>query len=291
MNISLLMLATSPVLFAFFFFELWYFRKDLLIKFGVKDSLTNIGLALMYQASDILFTLIIIKTLYVWVFNHGLSLFTINSWLNITILVAVQDFLYYWFHRSAHRIRWMWNSHVTHHSSKLLNFSTAFRQSMTYPISGMWAFWLPLAYLGFNPEMIIAVVALNLVFQFFVHTQMINKLPRIIEFIFNTPSHHRAHHGTNPQYIDMNYGGIFIIWDRIFGSFVAEEDAPIYGVAYVQPEGFNLLHLTFHEWINMFQQIKQTHDLRYLWKNPNWNSSYEARNVASIADKNSSVLK
>ncbi len=198
MDSSLILLLLAPVFLAIFVLEVWYCYKKCIKMYTLKDTLANISLSLMYQVSDVIFTFLIVKTIYVWVFNHGFKLFSINSGWNLFLLFICQDFLYYWFHRSAHRIRWMWASHVTHHSSTRLNFSTAFRQSMTYPISGMWLFWLPLAYMGFNPDMVILVVALNLAFQFFIHTQLVNKIG-FLEKIFNTPSHHRAHHGTNPH--------------------------------------------------------------------------------------------
>jgi len=168
-------------------------------------------------------------------------------------LFVAKDFFYYWFHRAPHRIRWMWASHVTHHSSERLNFSTAFRQSLTYPVSGMWLFWLPLAWLGFEPKNIIAVVAINLGFQFFVHTETVGKLGWL-EKIFNTPSHHRVHHARNPKYIDRNYAGVLIIWDKLFGTYV-EEDAEVpcdYGIV-VPIHSHNPITLTFHEWRAMFR--------------------------------------
>jgi len=147
----------------------------------------------------------------------------------------------------------MWASHVTHHSSERLNLSTAFRQSLTYPISGMWLFWLPLAWLGFEPKAIIAVVAINLAFQFFVHTEAVKKLGWL-EYVFNTPSHHRVHHARNPKYIDRNYAGVLIIWDKLFGTFVEEDPAERcdYGIVR-QIHSHNPIVLTFHEWIAMFR--------------------------------------
>lgn len=139
---------------------------------------------------------------------------------------------------------------------------------MTYPISGMWLFWLPLAYIGFTPDMVLLVVALNLAFQFFVHTQVINKLG-FIELIFNTPSHHRAHHGTNPQYIDKNYAGVLIIWDKMFGTFVPEVEVARYGIV-GQITGYNPLEHTFHEWKSMLSDVIRTRDVRHIWMPPDW---------------------
>lgn len=268
---SLLLLILAPIFLICFTIELVYSIKKKLNLYTFKDTITNISLALMYQISDITVTVFLVKTIYNWIYIRGLHLFTNFTWYNILLLFILQDFLYYWFHRSAHRVRWIWASHVTHHSSTLLNFSTAFRQSMTYPISLMWGFWLPLAYIGFNPDLVLIVVALNLAFQFFIHTQIIGHLG-VLEFIFNTPSHHRAHHGTNPKYIDHNYAGIFIIWDRLFGTFVNEKELPKYGIV-GQIHSFNPIVLTFHEWKSLFRDIVKNKDLRHIWKNPSWNNT------------------
>jgi sterol desaturase/sphingolipid hydroxylase (fatty acid hydroxylase superfamily) len=183
-------------------------------------------------------------------------------------LFVAQDFLYYFFHRAHHRVRWMWCSHVVHHSSERLNLSTAFRQSLTYPLSGMWLFWLPLAWLGFGPDWVILIVGLNLAFQFFVHTEVVGKLG-VLELVFNTPSHHRVHHGKNPQYIDRNYAGVLIIWDKLFGTFVEEQEAPQYGIVR-QVKSHNPITLTFHEWGAMAHDVWHYRDLRFLWKPPEW---------------------
>lgn len=219
------------------------------------DTLSNICLAALYQASDLLAALVTIhvyEALYAW------RLFEIpfNGW-TLLLLFILQDFAYYWFHRAHHRIRWFWASHVVHHSSERLNFSTAMRQSITYPITGMWLFWLPLAWIGFPTEAVLFVVAVNLAYQFFIHSQTVPKLGWL-EWIFNTPSHHRAHHGRNARYIDRNYGGILIIWDRLLGTFVAEDEKePVeYGIVN-QVYSHNPLYLNFHEWQSMLRDAMQ----------------------------------
>ena len=199
--------------------------------------------------------------LYYWVYQYRWFDLPSNVW-GIAGLVIAQDFFYYGFHRASHRIRWLWASHVTHHSSERLNLSTAFRQSITYPISGMWLFWLPLAWIGFEPTHIVAVVAINLGFQFFVHTQAIGKLGWL-EYVFNTPSHHRVHHARNPEYIDRNYAGVLIIWDKLFGTYVDEDPAQPceYGIVR-QIHSHNPLLLTFHEWLAMFRDAARATSAR-----------------------------
>lgn len=256
---SLILLALSPVFLACIAWKAWYW-KDRRPVYQWKDTLSNAGLALMHQASDGVAWLVLIG-IYVWVYQHRLIDWPSSGW-TIAALFLAQDFFYYWFHRASHRIRWMWASHVTHHSSERLNLSTAFRQSLTYPISDMWLFWLPLAWLGFEPKAIIAVVAINLAFQFFVHTEAAGKVGRL-EYLFNTPSHHWVHHASNPKYIDRNYAGVLIIWDKLFGTFV-EEDASEpcdYGIVR-QIHSHNPIMLTFHEWIVMFRDAARSESMR-----------------------------
>lgn len=249
-----LLLALAPVFFICIFLE-WYLgdRKEKLplsARYYKNEVLCNTALATMHQASDITAGFIIAKV-YLMAFNW--QLFDIKlSIFSFLLLIVLQDFFYYWFHRCSHRIRYMWAAHVVHHSSENMNFSTAFRQSLMYPIAGMWVFWLPLVIIGFSPNLVIFVVLLNLAFQFFVHTQSIKSLGPL-EYIFNTPSHHRVHHGRNPQYIDKNYAGVLIIWDKLFGTFVKEEETVEYGIT--KPiNSFNPITVTFKEWQDMFNE-------------------------------------
>jgi sterol desaturase/sphingolipid hydroxylase (fatty acid hydroxylase superfamily) len=208
----------------------------------------------MHQGADLLTGLLIAK-LYLAIF--GWKLFDIEMGpLSFIALMVAQDFCYYWFHRASHRVRWMWAAHVVHHSSENMNFSTAFRQSLMYPFAGMWVFWLPLVVIGFDPNWVVFVVLLNLGLQFFVHTQAIKSLGPL-EWVFNTPSHHRVHHGRNPQYIDKNYAGVLIIWDKLFGTFEPEVETVIYGIT--KPvNSFNPLKVTFSEWRDMFAEVTAT---------------------------------
>lgn len=244
-----LLLALAPVFLGFVAWEAWYWKRRGVAMYTWRDTLSNAALALMHQAADALAWLALIGVFW-WVYQY--RLFEIPAaWWSIALLFVAQDFCYYWFHRAAHRIRWCWASHVTHHSSERLNLSTAFRQSVTYPVSGMWLFWLPLAWLGFSPAHVVTVVAINLAFQFFVHTQAVGRLGWL-EKVFNTPSHHRVHHARNPRYIDRNYAGVLIVWDKLFGTFVEEDEACDYGL--VKPvRSHNPVVLTFHEWRDLLR--------------------------------------
>lgn len=252
---EVLLLVLAPLFFVCILLE-WYFgdrRQKLPVsaRYHTKEVLCNFSLAAMHQGADILTGLLIAK-LYLAVF--GWKLFDIQMGpFSFVLLMIAQDFCYYWFHRASHRVRWMWAAHVVHHSSDNMNFSTAFRQSLMYPFAGMWVFWLPLVILGFDPNWVVFVVLLNLGLQFFVHTQAVRKLGPL-EWLFNTPSHHRVHHGRNPQYIDKNYAGILIIWDKLFGTFVPEEETVIYGIT--KPvNSFNPIKVTFSEWRDMFSDV------------------------------------
>ncbi|MCD8560091.1 MAG: sterol desaturase family protein [Shewanella xiamenensis] len=252
---EVLLLVLAPLFFVCILLE-WYFgdrRQKLPVsaRYYPKEVLCNFSLAAMHQGMDILAGLLIAK-LYLAVF--GWKLFDIQMGpFSFVLLMIAQDFCYYWFHRASHRVRWMWAAHVVHHSSENMNFSTAFRQSLMYPFAGMWVFWLPLVILGFDPNWVVFVVLLNLGLQFFVHTQAVRKLGPL-EWLFNTPSHHRVHHGRNPQYIDKNYAGILIIWDKLFGTFVPEEETVIYGIT--KPvNSFNPIKVTFSEWRDMFSDV------------------------------------
>jgi sterol desaturase/sphingolipid hydroxylase (fatty acid hydroxylase superfamily) len=192
--------------------------------------------------------------MYQWFYQYRLM--TVDTTiLSFLTLIVLHDFLYYWSHRAHHRIRLLWAIHVTHHSSPRYNLSTALRQNITYPLVATWIIWLPLILIGFEPITVIFVVALNLFYQFFIHTEMVGKLG-VAEWVFNTPSHHRVHHGRNPQYIDRNYSGIFIVWDRLFGTFKLEDGHIDYGITHPL-DTYNPLILLFHEWIATLRDATQ----------------------------------
>ncbi|MXU64939.1 sterol desaturase family protein [Oceanomicrobium pacificus] len=201
--------------------------------------------------------------------------------LGVSVLVIVAAFLlddltYYWQHRLGHEVRWVWASHVNHHSSQHFNLSTALRQTWTGTFTGMMLLSTPMILLGFHPKVILFCNGINLVYQFWIHTEAIGKLPRWFEFIFNTPSHHRVHHGRNARYLDANYAGTLIIWDRMFGTFVPEqEDEPVdYGLVH-NLGTFNPLRVAFHEWLGIFRDIAQPgltlrQRLAYMFAAPGW---------------------
>ena len=172
-------------------------------------------------------------------------------WATWVLLFFAEDFSYYWFHRKSHEIRFFWASHVVHHSSEKYNLSTALRQTWTGNITGSFIFWMWLPIIGFHPIMVVTMQSVSLLYQFWIHTETIGKLPRPIELVFNTPSHHRVHHGSDIKYLDRNHAGILIIWDRMFGTFQREEERPTYGLT-KNIETYNPFRIAFHEWMDIW---------------------------------------
>ncbi|MEU9658973.1 sterol desaturase family protein [Streptomyces chartreusis] len=197
-----------------------------------------------------------------------LSATSVSTWV---LLFFAEDLAYYVFHRSHHRVRVLWASHVVHHSSVRFNLSTALRQSWT-PMTTL-PFWLPLALLGIPPWMILLQQSVSLIYQFFLHTERVDRLWRPIEYVFNTPSHHRVHHGSNNAYLDRNYGGILIVWDRIFGTFQAEGERVEYGLT-KNIDTYNPLRVAFHEYAATWRDVRGTTRWRdragYVFGPPGW---------------------
>lgn len=162
------------------------------------------------------------------------------------------DFLFYWHHRAEHRVRLLWACHVNHHSSEHFNLSTALRQPWT-PVA-TWLFYPLLALVGVAPWIIMFAGGLNLIYQFWVHTELVGRMPRWFEAVLNTPSHHRVHHGSNALYIDKNYAGILIVWDRLFGTFQVEEERVVFGLT-KNIDTFNLFRIAFHEYVDIARDV------------------------------------
>ncbi|MCW3817443.1 sterol desaturase family protein [Micromonospora sp. DR5-3] len=194
-----------------------------------------------------------------------------THWSTWVLLFFADDLAYYWFHRLHHEVRVFWASHVVHHSSVYFNLSTALRQSWT-PMTSL-PFWLPLALLGVPPWMIFLQQSISLLYQFFLHTERINVLPPPIELVFNTPSHHRVHHGANTEYLDRNYAGILIVWDRLFGTFEPERAAVRYGLT-KNINTYNPLRVATHEFAAIWADARAARSWRdrlgYVFGRPGW---------------------
>ncbi|MBR0553049.1 sterol desaturase family protein [Stakelama marina] len=238
-----------------------------------RDTLTSMSLGLGSTVAGVLAGgFVFAIAFWVWQFR----LFDIGwNWYWFVVAFVLDDLAYYVFHRSAHRVRWFWASHVVHHSSQHYNLSTALRQTWTGFFSLTFLFRLPLFLIGFPPAMVFFVAGVNLVYQFWIHTEAIGRMPRWFEAVMNTPSHHRVHHATNARYLDRNYAGVFIVWDKLFGTFEPEreDEAPRYGI--VKDLGsFNILWAATHEWIGIARDVWRAPGWRakwnYMWREPGW---------------------
>lgn len=220
-----------------------------------KDTMTSMLMGLGSTVAGALSAAFLIGISY-WVWQN-FAIFDMGTALWVFALAFVLDDLaYYWIHRLGHRMRWMWAAHVIHHSSQHYNLSTALRQTWTGAFTPGILFKMPLFLLGIEPAIVFFVAGINLIYQFWIHTEAIDKMPRWFEYLFNTPSHHRVHHANNPRYLDANYAGVFMAWDRLFGSFIPEqkEEACRYGLV-TDLGTFNPLRVAFHEWLGIFKDI------------------------------------
>ncbi|MFK7990382.1 MAG: sterol desaturase family protein [Sandaracinaceae bacterium] len=188
--------------------------------------------------------------LWVFLYEHRLFDLPTDAWWVWALCFVAEDHCYYWFHRAHHEVRFLWAAHVNHHSSTHYNLSTALRQSWTTPFTGPW-FWLPLPLLGFHPTMIAVAMTVSLAYQFWIHTEWIGSLGPF-GWVFNTPSHHRVHHGRNPEYLDRNHAGILIVWDRLYGTFEPERAEVDYGLT-TNLATHNPVVIAFHEWAAMLR--------------------------------------
>jgi sterol desaturase/sphingolipid hydroxylase (fatty acid hydroxylase superfamily) len=221
-----------------------------------------------------------------WAITHNIGAVPLNPWLAFVILFLGQEFAYYWFHRCSHRIRWLWATHAVHHSPNELNFSAAYRIGITGALSGTQLFFVPLLWLGYPPQAVFGTLALNLLYQFWLHSDWIPKLGWL-EYVLNTPSHHRVHHAANLDYLDANYGGVLIIFDRLFGTLTVERaDLPCrYGL--VKPlTSNNPLVVDFHEWAALARDLWQARSPRewlgYMFGPPGWRPNGEGLTTEAL---------
>lgn len=222
--------------------------------------------------------------LYAWL--HRFALFDIEpvgvAWVAV---IVGDDFCYYWFHRAHHEVRLLWAAHVNHHSSRRYNLSTALRQSWTTPFTGV-VFWAPLAVLGFPPLMILTAQGLSLLYQYWIHTELIGRLGPL-EAVLNTPSHHRVHHGRNVTYLDRNYGGILIVWDRLFGSFEPEVERVDYGITR-NIETYNPVRIAFHEFAAIGRDVTRARSvgeaLGRIFRRPGWSPDGSTRTARQLQE-------
>jgi sterol desaturase/sphingolipid hydroxylase (fatty acid hydroxylase superfamily) len=253
-----------------------------------KDTAISLLCTSLNFINDLVFRAVTLAILH-WFCIHGLQLFTAKGFLYWTVLFFMQDFAYYLLHCADHYCRFFWASHVTHHSSEKFNLAVAIRSSVFQPYY-RFLYFIPLALLGFEALDIVFMYAATQVYGFWVHTETIGKLPNWFEFVFVTPSHHRVHHASNPEYLDANMGMVLIIWDRIFGTFRPELKSvkPIFGLT-KNIRSHNPLLVVFHEWAAIVRDVRKSksirNKLRYVFAPPGWShdgSSLTTRQIRKL---------
>ncbi len=242
-----------PVFLLLIAWEIYRYRKSER-NFPWMEAMVSLLMAMIYAFVN-KHSQPLLASLNEWFYSLRLFDIPTHTIWGLGLLFLAEEFAYYWLHRCGHEIRWLWASHSVHHSPTTITFSGAYRLSITGAITGLFLFFVPLFILGFSPVAVAAVFGFNLVYQFWLHTEWIPKLGWF-EYIFNTPSHHRVHHATNPEYLDRNYGGVLIIFDRMFGTFAEEkEGVPLhYGLLGKEPT-LNIGKLFFQEWVALFRDV------------------------------------
>lgn len=262
-----------PVFFILIGVELGYSRAKGLRLYRLSDSLASMGTGVIDQVGTALVNALFAFTAYAFVYERW-AFWSLEKWppLHWAVGFVGADLCYYWWHRKAHEVNFIWAAHVVHHQSEEYNLSTALRQSpMTLLTS--WLFYLPLAFIGVSPAVFAASKSFMILYQFWIHTRAIPTLGAPIEAVFNTPSHHRVHHGINPRYIDKNYAGTFIVWDRMFGTFEPESEPVCYGV--LKPiKSWNPVRAVLQHWVTLvrssWQMPRLADKLRVWYKHPGW---------------------
>ncbi len=239
-----------------------------------KDTFVSISLSLITALVELIPKILAFATFMVLHEISPLRDVVERQWWAWLLLFFLDDFSYYWFHRMNHEVRLFWAGHVPHHSSLQMNLGTALRQGVGERLH-KYLFWLWLPLLGFDALMIFVMISINLLYQFFVHTEIVDKFPKPIEWIFNTPSHHRVHHASNIRYLDCNHAGVLIIWDRLFGTFSEEKsfEKPVYGLT-KNISSYNPAYVATHEYSAIWKDVRRARTwsdkLKYIFYAPGW---------------------
>ncbi len=273
MNINPIVLSI-PVFFLLIGIELLagHLSKRKLYRFS--DAISNLNCGIVQQISGVFLKLFAIG-LYVLVYKY-LRIWQIpSSWYSFALLFVLTDFAYYWAHRMSHEVNLFWSAHVVHHQSEDYNLTVALRQS-SFQVIWTSLFYLPLAVIGFDPFDFVLAAAFTTLYQFWVHTQWIGRLGPL-EYLLVTPSLHRVHHGRDPKYIDKNHGGVFILWDMLFGTYQKEEEPPTYGIT-APLKSWDPIRANFSHPALMWKELKKipqrADKLRYLFYKPGWLPEY-----------------
>lgn len=273
--------------------EAWFSFKENKQLYEAKDTWSSLSLGIGNVVIGFA-TKAMIWGLFTFLYQYRLFTLDFRVWWFWLLLFFADDFSYYWFHRTAHHVNWFWASHVVHHSSQHYNLAAALRQTWTGNATGSFLFWAWMPLLGFHPVWVLFMQQISLIYQFWIHTEVVDKLPAPLEFVFNTPSHHRVHHGTNLKYLDKNHGGILIIWDRLFGTFQPEEERPTYGLT-KNIGSFHPFVVAFKTWKELGQAAIHSGSVRnavnYFIKPPGWSHDgstqtvYQMRKEKAVKEK------
>jgi sterol desaturase/sphingolipid hydroxylase (fatty acid hydroxylase superfamily) len=264
--------------------EAWFSFRENRDLYEKKDTWSSLALGIGNVLTGFV-TKALIFGLFTLLYQFRLLTLDTSSWWFWVLLFFADDFSYYWFHRTSHSVNWFWASHVVHHSSQRYNLAAALRQTWTGNATGSFLFWAWMPLAGFHPVAVLFMQQVSLIYQFWIHTETIQKMPRWFEFIFNTPSHHRVHHGSDLKYLDKNHAGILIIWDRIFGTFRQEEERPTYGLTR-NVNTFNPVSVAFTEWKHLYRKMTSTHSVKdsfkYLVKPPGWSHDGSSKTASEM---------
>ncbi len=258
-----------PIFLIFILIEFFATRKKHPEYYRLNDAITNLNIGVGHLLFKLLTTGVMLG-MYVWVMQH-FAIVHIKGVAAYIITLILFDFCFYWAHRYGHEINLFWGAHVVHHQSEEYNLTVALRQSWIHSFLAF-IFFLPIAFLGIDVLTLGICASINSFFQFWIHTKAINRMPKWFEFIFNTPSHHRVHHGVNPLYIDKNHGGMFIIWDRLFGTYQEELEEPTYGIT-TSLKSWNPAWANISYYVSLFQQAKLfsiKDKIKLLFAKPGW---------------------
>ena len=269
--------------------EGWYLQRVRRQAYDWRGFFASLGDAIGRRLILSLLGTGVVGLLLYWVWDHRINTIPMDRAWSWVLLFVGQEFCYYWMHRADHRIRWLWATHAVHHSPNQFNLSAAYRLGWTAPISGAALFFAPLVWIGFSPLVVLAALATNLIYQFWIHTELIGQLGPL-EWFLNTPQHHRVHHGSNPEYLDRNFGGVLIVFDRIFGTFAREQPGkPIrYGLV-VALSTHNPIRIAFHGWLTMISELKYARGPREIAKSvfgpPEWRPAASPPGAAELPAK------
>ena len=264
--------------------EAWFSYKENKDLYEKKDTWSSLALGIGNVLTGFI-TKALIFGLFTLLYQYRLITLDASSWWFWVLLFFADDFSYYWFHRTSHRVNWFWASHVVHHSSQHYNLAAALRQTWTGNATGSFLFWAWMPLVGFHPVAVLLMQQISLIYQFWIHTETIKKMPHWFEFIFNTPSHHRVHHGSDLKYLDKNHAGILIIWDRMFGTFRKEEERPTYGLTR-NVNTFNPVMVAFAEWKHLIKKMiasrSSKDSFKYLIKPPGWSHDGSSKTASEM---------